>query len=89
MIYQMMAVYDHKALAHLPPFFSATVAVAVRGVTGAANTPGHQIHTNPEDYTLYHLGTYDDEHATFEIFKEKKLITNAAKLKRGTENVER
>lgn len=64
---QVMAAYDSKARAFLMPFFASQVAVGVRSFSEAANTPGHQLCAHPEDFTLFHLGTYNDDNAQFEF----------------------
>lgn len=67
MILQVLAVYDSKARAYLTPWFSSQVAVGVRTFMQAANTPGHQICEHPEDFTIMHLGTFNDDNAKFDL----------------------
>lgn len=81
MIYQVLAVYDGKARAYLPPIYCSNVDVAVRALTDAANTPGHQIERNPLDYTMFHLGVWDDDSGTFTLLDKHINIANAAQLK--------
>lgn len=62
MIHQLMALYDSKARAFWTPFCATHVEVGIRGVQGAALNQGKSaIADHPQDFTLYHLGTFDDE----------------------------
>ncbi len=58
-------VYDVKAEMYLEPFWAPTIEFAIRGFREAVNTPGHQFAKWPEDYTLFHIGTFDQKLGTF------------------------
>lgn len=64
---ELLAVYDSKAKAFMAPFVVSQIAVAARVFAEAANKMNHQICEHPEDFTLWHLGTFDDDTATFDI----------------------
>ncbi len=53
------SVYDSKAEAFLPPFFTQTRAVALRSFSAAAQTAGHDFQKWAGDYALYELGTFE------------------------------
>lgn len=76
-----MAVFDSKGGAHSTPFFSQTLGSATRSFADAANTPDHPLCKNPADYTLFHLGTWDDETAVFTPLPEHKNLGLAANYK--------
>lgn len=63
MIVQIFAIYDTKAESYLQPFFSQTRGAAIRAFTDSVNdtTGESQFAKHPEDYTLFHLGHYDDQ----------------------------
>lgn len=67
MIQQIMCVYDSKARAHLVPFFVANIELGIRAFEGAANDPTHELARHPEDFTLLHLGEFNDENAEFSL----------------------
>lgn len=69
MIHQVFTVFDSKTEAYLPPFYEQTKGSAIRSFSEAANTAGHQFQKYSEDFTLFHLGQYDDTSARFEMFK--------------------
>lgn len=88
MIYQILAIYDGKARAFLPPIYCSNVEVAVRALRDAANQAGHQIQRNPLDFTMFHLGVWDDETALFTLLDNTIQIANAAALKGVAEHVQ-
>lgn len=61
MIHQMFAIYDSKAKAYLPPFIYHRNEMAIRTFSDCINNPDHQFHHNPDDYTLFTIGEYNDE----------------------------
>ncbi len=67
MIHQVFTVHDSKASAYLPPFYFSTLGQAIRAFTDSVNDPGHGFAKHPEDYTLFHLGTYDDAVAKYDL----------------------
>lgn len=66
---QIFAIHDSKANAFIPPFISKEIETAKRTFANAANDKLHQFGANPADYTLFHLGTFNDENAEIEIIQ--------------------
>lgn len=62
---EVFSVYDSKSKAFSQPFYSATVAVAIRNFTTACKDPNSQLAKHPEDFTLFHVGSFDDEIGRF------------------------
>jgi len=67
MIQNLFTVYDEKAHAYLPPFFMPQRGQAVRVFTDCINSKEHQFGNHPHDYTLFHLGEWDDNTARFKV----------------------
>lgn len=65
MVHSMFAVYDSKAQAYLPPFIMPQISMAKRIFNDCVNAKDHQFAKHPADYTLFHLGHFDDENAEF------------------------
>lgn len=82
MILEMMAVYDSKARAFLPPFFVTHVDVGMRHIAHGVNKDEHPFNQNPTDYIVFHLGTFRDENAAFSIFTEPKNLGLVQQLQR-------
>lgn len=58
---QAFSVFDSAANLFLEPFWAPTIEVAIRGFREAVTREGHQFQKFPEDYTLFHLGEFDQE----------------------------
>lgn len=57
---QMFAVFDSKAKAFMLPFYAPLPAIAVRHFETAANDPNLELCKHAEDFTLFHVGEFDD-----------------------------
>lgn len=73
MINLIFSVYDEKARAYLPPFYFNQVGQATRVFTDCVNSDEHQFGNHPHDYTLFQLGTYNDENAEIASHAPKSL----------------
>lgn len=80
MIFQVVAVYDVKARAFAPPFVVSHLDLALRALKDVANNPEHQVGRYPEDFTLYHLGSFDDENANFTLLEQKRNLATAVQF---------
>nr|UXQ88001.1 MAG: nonstructural protein [Microvirus sp.] len=58
---EIFTIRDSKANAYLTPFFSPTSAVAIRSCLSAMQEEGHQFRVHVEDFSLYRIGSYDDD----------------------------
>jgi len=58
---QVFSVFDVKAGAYLRPFFEANVETALRAVARAALDPSHNFCMFGGDYSLFHLGEWDEK----------------------------
>lgn len=83
MIHQAMSVYDCKARAYLPPFYVPHVDVGIRYCQSAANDPSHAFAKNPEDFRVYHLGSFDDDTGRYQAFIENIVVCEMASLVKG------
>lgn len=60
MMMKIFSIRDAAVEAFLQPFFSPTTGAAVRSVSDAVNDPKHQFFQHAKDYSLWHLGDFDD-----------------------------
>jgi len=82
MIYQVVALHDVKARAFLIPVFVPHIDLALRSIAHGCNSnPGHPLHDYPQDFTIYHLGTFDDTSATFTTFAQPLSLGLVSNLK--------
>lgn len=77
MLLQIFTVFDIKAEAYLEPFYTATKGQAIRSFSDTCQEKGHPFNLHPEDYTMFHLGAYDNSNATFEILPTAAPIGKA------------
>lgn len=62
----VFAVYDAAAEAYLLPFFFDTKGMAIRSFSDAVNTAESGFGQHAADYTLFHIGSYDQSDGTLE-----------------------
>jgi len=65
MIIRVFAIYDGKAHIFGQPFFQLSDVLAVRACTVAAQDPQSMLSKCPADFTLFALGSFDDERGVF------------------------
>ncbi len=53
------AIFDAAAEAYLPPFFFGTKGTAIRSFADAVNEEGTPFALHAADYTLFHIGFFD------------------------------
>lgn len=79
----MYSVYDTKSQHFSPPFFQVNEIMATRAFARAANDPASDIHAFPDDFTLYQVGTFDDNNANIDACLPPVLVINASSLIKG------
>lgn len=67
MLMQIFAIYDSKAEVYNKPFYELTIASAIRAFSDAANDTQTAFAKHPADYTLFHIGTFDDATAKIDL----------------------
>lgn len=60
MILEVYSVYDKAVEAFMQPFFVRAKGEAVRSFMSACTDGKSQFVSHPGDYTLFHIGTFDD-----------------------------
>lgn len=65
MILQAFSIFDSKAEAFVQPFYSQTVGTAIRSFEQACNQVDHDFNKFAGDYTLFHLGEFDQHTGRF------------------------
>ena len=73
-MHQVFTVYDTKSQAYLQPFFLQTEGQAIRAIADCVNDPEHQFARHPGDYTLFALGTFNDEIAKFNVHETPRAL---------------
>lgn len=82
---EIIVVRDIKANCFATPQFVATTGHAIRSFGDEINREDQQnvLFNHPEDFELYHVGSYHDEKATFDLFNDgPKQLAVGSNLKR-------
>lgn len=69
------AINDAQVSAFSQPFFSQTNGAALRAFSDHVNEKGTQPNKHPQDYSLWHLGTFNDDDGTIEPVKPSRIGT--------------
>ncbi len=64
---QIFTVYDSKIEAYLVPFYFKNRGECLRTFTDTVNDPSHMFNRHPGDYTLFHIGQYNEDDASFSL----------------------
>lgn len=75
----MYAMFDSKAGSYSPPFIDNNDATALRGFAEAVNTNEH-FRYSPADYSLYHLGDFDNESGKIVVCEPVEFMCNGASV---------
>lgn len=74
---QIFSIFDSATEQFIQPYFSLTLAAGKRAFATAANTEGHEFHTNAADYHLFHLGTFHQADGRHEMLASPCNLGNA------------
>jgi hypothetical protein len=79
----VFTVRDNKAEAYLQPVFLPNEAVCLRVMSNLVADDDHQFGKNPEDYSLFYIGEYDEHTGGFHGLADRKHVSNLIDLKEG------
>lgn len=75
MIEQIFTVFDTKSKTYSPTIYFKQIGEASRAFSDAVNKENHQYNLHPEDYSLYHIGQWDNLTAKYTDIDPKLLYT--------------
>lgn len=78
MRFQLCSLYDMKVRVFMRPFTVAHVSMAQEALASAVNDPEHPCSAHPEDYTLFHIGTFDDDTGRIDSFSQPVHVALAS-----------
>jgi len=76
----IFSIFDEKAQAFTSPFFQPAVGQALRAFSDLSADSKTTICAHPEDFSLYHIGVFDDFDAQVESFKQPRLLARASEF---------
>lgn len=77
---QIFSIYDKKAVAYQNPFFYHQKGQALRAFEDAVNDPQIAFNKHPEDFSLFHIGEWDDSTGTIKSLPNPVPIEEALNL---------
>lgn len=81
MKYEIVAIRDQKLDAFAMPWFTPSTAAAIRAFGDETTRQDSPLHQHPEDYALFHLGTFDNELGRFNNADQPKQLALATEFK--------
>lgn len=79
---KLFCIHDVKAEAYLPPFHLNNEAMAIRTFADTVNDSKHPFSLHPEDYTLFELGSYEDDNGKITLHQTKIPLGNGLDYKK-------
>lgn len=67
------AIYDKAVNAYMRPFFLQADGQAMRAFGDMANDKDHDIGRHPEDFSLFRIGSFDDNSGEIEVIDAQCL----------------
>lgn len=80
---QVCALYDAASGVYAKPIFTQSTGVAIRSFTDEVNRKHEEnaIFNHPEDFALYHLGSYEDTSGEFKCLEKPLRLVTANEVK--------
>lgn len=82
---QVLAVRDRALDAFGTPIFVPAISVAVRSFSDEVNRPDSALCAHPEDYDLFHLGSFEDSTGRLLSLELPRQVAIGKDLKRSAD----
>jgi len=83
-IVNMYVIYDSKAELYNRPMGFLNHAIALRAATELRDDLTTEVGRHPQDFTMFHIGTYDDSTATFTPLKANTVVVRFHEIPQST-----
>jgi len=77
MLFSVFSVYDSAVQTYSPPLCFRALGQATRMLAQEARNPESKISQSPQDYSLFHLGHFDDEKGLMIPFDAPRMVLTA------------
>lgn len=74
---KIYTIYDEKAQSYNTPFTALNDQLAIRIFQDASNDPQTTVYHHKEDFTLYGIGTYNQDTAELVPYDKKQYLIKA------------
>lgn len=79
----IVAIRDAKVGGYRPPMFVPNIGACLRAIGDYVNTKDdNDIYKHPEDFEVFHLGTFDDETAVFDVLAAPVSLQHCSSMVR-------
>ncbi len=78
---EICSIHDAAAQAYMTPMFFQSRGQAIRSFSDAVNDGKSDFWKHPEDYTLFHLGTFDLRTGMLDYLPSPAALTTGANIK--------
>lgn len=87
MVKQLFTVYDSKAEVYFTPQVASSKGEMIRSFSDLVNDTSKEniVAAHPEDYTLFHLGSWDPSTSEYDLFATKISLGVALEFKKSYE----
>lgn len=82
MLFGVFAIYDSAISTWRPPVYARNKGEILRLFVDSVNNPQTDYGKHPADYTLFELGTFDDDKCFFDLFKAPVKLGTALEFVR-------
>jgi len=72
--------HDSKAKMYHTPFYMVNDDACLRTMVDMVNNQENEVSKFPEDFTLFNIGTFDEETANIELLQERVTICRCHEL---------
>lgn len=77
----VVAIFDSAAAAFQRPFFVPQVGMAMRAFSDEVSRDGSEMNRHPGDYTLFELGTFDEDFGKMENVDSPRQVLRGIDIK--------
>lgn len=69
MLFSVFSIYDSAISTWLPPLYSRNKGEMLRNFSDAVQDPKSKLAQHPGDFTLFEIGSWDDDKCVFDLHK--------------------
>jgi len=81
MLHKLYVIFDNASGLYASPTLAVTEAEVRRNFSTIVNAEGNAISANPQDFSLYELGIFDNETGKFSLLDTPTRVMTALELK--------
>jgi len=79
----MYSIFDAKSKLYSRPFYVINEQVAQRTAIDLVSDPGQPFSQHPEDFTMFEIGTFNDEDCKFDLLPSPRCVVRLHEIQRS------